>query len=145
MSGMEPAKVIVHQRSGLEQAELKAGGRDVSWEDALATTRLHDCVPVEANEAMYILYTSGTTGNLPWPTSSHSWLLDLVQLRWHFSSLPAGLLASHLTECQFRSLFPPSLSVGLAPDCDLNSYKQVDPKNKPICLEFSRFFCSTDR
>jgi len=85
MSGMEPAKVIVHQRSGLEQAELKAGGRDVSWEDALATTRLHDCVPVEANEAMYILYTSGTTGDpkgIQRPTGGH-----LVSLNWTMSNI----------------------------------------------------------
>lgn len=64
MSGTEPKKCIIYQRNGLEQAEMKPGGRDVSWDEALSTTRLHDCVPVEANEAMYILYTSGTTGNL---------------------------------------------------------------------------------
>ena len=79
MSGVEPNKCIIYQRDGLEKAELKAGGRDVSWEEAVSGTRLHDCVPVEANEAMYVLYTSGTTGNLPWLTS-HSQLLDLDQL-----------------------------------------------------------------
>ena len=28
------------------------------------------------------------------------------------------------------------LEVGLGPDWDLNSYKQIDPKNKAICLNF---------
>jgi len=35
----------------------------------------------------------------------------------------------------------PSFKLGLGSDWDLNSYKQIDPKNKAICLDFSnRFF-----
>ncbi len=37
-------------------------GRDVDWVEALKTARPHDCVTVAATDPLYILYTSGTTG-----------------------------------------------------------------------------------
>jgi propionyl-CoA synthetase len=37
-------------------------GRDVDWNDAIAAAEPHDCVTVEATDPLYLLYTSGTTG-----------------------------------------------------------------------------------
>ena len=51
---------VILQRDQLE-AELSAG-RDLDWSAAMANARPVDCTPVDANHPLYILYTSGTTG-----------------------------------------------------------------------------------
>jgi propionyl-CoA synthetase len=37
-------------------------GRDLDWNEAVAAAQPHGCVPVQSTDPLYILYTSGTTG-----------------------------------------------------------------------------------
>ncbi len=56
----KPDCCIVYQRPMVKAA--MATSRDVDWTVALKKAQPHDCVPVSATDPLYILYTSGTTG-----------------------------------------------------------------------------------
>ncbi len=55
-----PDKCVIFQRP--QQTADMIDGRDVDWEASMSSARPHDCVPVAATDPLYILYTSGTTG-----------------------------------------------------------------------------------
>ena len=53
-------KVILLQRPQAPASMVK--GRDLDWNEAVGAAKPAPCVPVKATDPLYILYTSGTTG-----------------------------------------------------------------------------------
>jgi len=60
ISDSKPEKCLVFQRPMAKASMID--GRDVDWVDEVAKAAPADCVPVAATDPLYILYTSGTTG-----------------------------------------------------------------------------------
>ncbi len=54
------SSVIIKARPQAEASMID--GRDFDWDEEMANSSAADCVPVEATDPLYILYTSGTTG-----------------------------------------------------------------------------------
>ena len=80
---LKPEHCIVLQRSMLK-ADLIVP-RDLDWHDVLADAEPVDCVEVESNHPLYILYTSGTTGQpkgIVRDTGGY-----IVALKWSMSNI----------------------------------------------------------
>ncbi|MEJ2631868.1 MAG: propionyl-CoA synthetase [Acidihalobacter sp.] len=59
-SSHKPDACLILQREQLSAELVK--GRDFDWKQACAEAEPVDCVPVAATDPLYVLYTSGTTG-----------------------------------------------------------------------------------
>jgi len=79
----KPEKCIIFQRPMAKASMID--GRDLDWAGAMETATPHDCVPVAATDPLYILYTSGTTGQPKGVVRDNGG--HLVALKWTMNAV----------------------------------------------------------
>jgi len=79
----KPQTCVILQRE-IGRAELLPG-RDRDWDEVMASAKPHECVPVSATDPLYILYTSGTTGQPKGVVRDNGG--HLVALKWSMKNI----------------------------------------------------------
>ena len=83
LSSHKPARCVVLQRP--QEKAVLSKGRDLDWGDFLSGAPAAECVPVEATDPLYILYTSGTTGIPKGVVRDHGG--HAVALKWSMENI----------------------------------------------------------
>lgn len=60
LASHKPEKCIIYQRQQVKAS--MTDGRDLDWQKLMESAKPVGCVPVKSTDPLYILYTSGTTG-----------------------------------------------------------------------------------
>ncbi len=84
MASHKPDACVIYQREEAQATMVE--GRDIDWKDAVhAAEKVTECVPVAATDPLYILYTSGTTGEPKGVVHDNGG--HLVALKWTMSNI----------------------------------------------------------
>jgi propionyl-CoA synthetase len=93
MAEHKPDRCIILQRP--QQLADLASGRDLDWQEAVQNAKAADCVPVAANDPLYILYTSGTTGKPKGVVRDMSRIYDVQPGDVYWAASDVGWVVGH--------------------------------------------------